>query len=72
MEGRSGLRNWWMRERSLISMLTNPFTWHLSAWGSAGVDLLPVVSRADINKLEGILLLRDVLDSYGVSAEDQN
>jgi CBS domain-containing protein len=40
--------------------------------GSAGVDLLPVVSRADINKLEGILLLRDVLDSYGVSAEDQN
>ncbi len=44
----------------------------LERMGSAGVDLLPVVSRADINKLEGILLLRDILDSYGVSAEDQN
>jgi CIC family chloride channel protein len=44
----------------------------LERMGSAGVDLLPVVSRADINKLEGILLLRDVLDSYGVSVEDQN
>jgi CIC family chloride channel protein len=44
----------------------------LERMGSAGVDLLPVVSRADINKLEGILLLRDVLDSYGVGAEHQN
>jgi CIC family chloride channel protein len=30
------------------------------------LDLLPVVSRADVHKLEGIVTLRDVLDSYGV------
>ena len=34
--------------------------------GKAGVDRLPVVSRADVHKLEGILLLNDVLDSYGI------
>jgi chloride channel protein, CIC family len=32
------------------------------------LDLLPVVSRADIHKLEGIVTLRDVLDSYGVNS----
>ena len=31
------------------------------------LDLLPVVSRADVHKLEGIVTLRDVLDSYGVN-----
>jgi CIC family chloride channel protein len=31
------------------------------------LDALPVVSRADAHKLEGVLTLRDVLDSYGVS-----
>ncbi len=30
------------------------------------VDILPVVSRADAHKLEGVVTLRDVLDSYGV------
>jgi hypothetical protein len=28
---------------------------------------MKVVSRADVHKLEGIVTLRDVLDSYGVS-----
>jgi CIC family chloride channel protein len=33
---------------------------------SAGrLDVLPVVSRANVHKLEGIVTLRDVLDSYG-------
>jgi CIC family chloride channel protein len=32
------------------------------------LDLLPVVNRADVHKLEGIVTLRDVLDSYGVNA----
>jgi chloride channel protein, CIC family len=32
------------------------------------VDILPVVNRADIHKLEGIVTLRDVLDSYGVDS----
>jgi len=31
------------------------------------LDLLPVIHRADIHKLEGVVTLRDVLDSYGVT-----
>jgi CIC family chloride channel protein len=31
------------------------------------LDLLPVVNRADLHKLEGVVTLRDVLDSYGVN-----
>ena len=38
--------------------------------GKAGVDRLPVVSRADVYTLEGIVLLRDVLDSYGIMGQD--
>src|SRR5712691_6616183 len=39
----------------------------LDRMGSNHVDILPVVSRADVHKLEGIVTLRDVLASYGVS-----
>lgn len=39
----------------------------LERMSQAHIDLLPVVSRADIHKLEGIVTLRDVLDSYGVN-----
>jgi CIC family chloride channel protein len=35
---------------------------------NAHIDLLPVVNRADIHQLEGIVTLRDVLDSYGVDS----
>jgi CIC family chloride channel protein len=38
----------------------------LERMSESHLDLLPVVSRADIHKLEGIVTLRDVLDSYGV------
>ena len=34
--------------------------------GAARLDVLPVVSRADVHKLERIATLREVLDSYGV------
>jgi CIC family chloride channel protein len=34
------------------------------------LDVLPVVHRADIHKLEGIVTLGDVLDSYGVNNMD--
>ncbi len=34
------------------------------------LDALPVVHRADIHKLEGIVTLTDVLDSYGVNNMD--
>jgi CIC family chloride channel protein len=38
----------------------------LERMGTARLELLPVVSRADVHKLEGIVTLRDVLGSYGV------
>ncbi len=38
----------------------------LERMGTNQIDILPVVNRADIHKLEGIVTLRDVLGSYGV------
>ncbi len=38
----------------------------LERMGASSVDILPVVSRADVHQLEGIVTLRDVLDAYGV------
>ncbi len=38
----------------------------LERMSSERLDLLPVVSRADAHLLEGIVTMRDVLDSYGV------
>ena len=37
----------------------------LERLGTSHVELLPVVSRADVHKLEGIITLRDVLRFYG-------
>jgi CIC family chloride channel protein len=39
----------------------------LERMGANQIQILPVVSRADVHKLEGIVTLRDVLDAYGVS-----
>ncbi len=39
----------------------------LQRMGANQIDLLPVVNRGDIHKLEGIVTLRDVLNAYGVS-----
>ena len=39
----------------------------LERMGANQIDILPVVNRADLHKLEGIVTLRDVLDAYGVS-----
>ena len=38
----------------------------LERMGANQLDVLPVVSRADVHKLEGIVTLQDILDSYGV------
>ncbi|HET9364573.1 MAG TPA: chloride channel protein [Candidatus Angelobacter sp.] len=38
----------------------------LERMSSAHVDILPVVNRANVHKLEGVITLKDVLDSYGV------
>ena len=43
----------------------------LERMGSNQIDALPVTSRADVHKLEGIVTLRDVLDSYGVNLPDR-
>jgi len=43
----------------------------LERMGANQLEILPVVSRADVHKLEGIVTLRDVLDSYGVSPPDR-
>jgi CIC family chloride channel protein len=39
----------------------------LERMGTNQIDILPVVSRADVHKLEGIVTLHDVLDSFGVN-----
>ena len=39
----------------------------LERMGANQIEILPVVNRADVHKLEGIVTLRGVLDSYGVS-----
>ena len=41
----------------------------LERLGSVQLDTLPVVSRADVHKLEGIVTLQDVLGSYGVDLQ---
>ena len=41
----------------------------LERMGTAQMDVLPVVSRANVHKLEGIVTLRDVLDTYGVGMQ---
>ncbi len=41
----------------------------LERMGENQLDILPVVSRADVHKLEGVVTLHDVLKSYGVPVE---
>ena len=43
----------------------------LERMGANQIEILPVVNRGDVHKLEGILTLRDVLHSYGVNATDR-
>jgi CIC family chloride channel protein len=39
----------------------------LERMGANRIEILPVVNRADVHKLEGVVTLRDVLNAYGVS-----
>ncbi len=39
----------------------------LERMGANQIELLPVVNRAEVHKLEGIVTLRDVLQAYGVN-----
>jgi CIC family chloride channel protein len=38
----------------------------LERMGKYDLDVLPVIHRADIHKLEGVVTLPDVLDAYGI------
>lgn len=44
-----------------------PLEFALERMGASGLDSLPVVARADARKLEGVIVLRDILSVYGVS-----
>jgi len=42
----------------------------LERMGANHIDILPVVNRADVRRLEGVVRLRDVLDSYGIGGSE--
>ena len=44
----------------------HPVSFALERMGHAGVDVLPVVSRANIHQMQGIVSLADVLKAFGV------
>jgi len=44
----------------------------LERMGANQLEILPVVNRADVHKLEGIVTLHDVLKAYGVSPHDES
>jgi CIC family chloride channel protein len=44
----------------------------LERMGMNQIELLPVVGRANVHELKGIVMLRDVLDAYGVSRTASN
>jgi CIC family chloride channel protein len=46
----------------------HPLSYALERMGHSGVDVLPVVSRANIRQMYGIVMLGDVLSGYGVSS----
>jgi CIC family chloride channel protein len=50
----------------------HPLVLALDRMGVSGFDALPVVSRGDIHKLEGMITLSDVLDSYAVGPRGRN
>ena len=43
----------------------------LERMGASGIEILPVVSRANVHQLEGVVTLRDVLTAYGVGPDRQ-
>jgi CIC family chloride channel protein len=44
----------------------HPLHLALERMSAEHLDILPVVNRADVHKLEGVVTLKDVLDSYGI------
>jgi CIC family chloride channel protein len=42
----------------------------LERMGAHQVDILPVVNRGNVHQLEGVVTLRDILNSYGLTSTD--
>ncbi|MGB9460130.1 MAG: chloride channel protein, partial [Candidatus Acidiferrum sp.] len=49
----------------------HPLSLALERMGACQLNALPVVARADIHKLEGVVTLKDVLALYGVGAQEK-
>jgi len=49
-----------------------PLSLALERMGETGLDRLPVVSRADVHQMDGVVTLSDVLGAYGVTVEQGN
>jgi CIC family chloride channel protein len=45
----------------------HPLSYALERMGAKGVDVVPVVSRANIRQMYGIVALKDILATYGVA-----
>ena len=50
----------------------HPLEAALDRMGANQLDLLPVVNRGDVHKLEGVVTLRDVLDAYRIVHPDRS
>jgi CBS domain-containing protein len=44
----------------------HPVSYALERMRESGVDVLPVVSRAGIHEISGVIGLREILEAYGV------
>ena len=44
----------------------------LERMGENQIEILPVVSRADVHELKGIVTLQDVLNAYGIASRESN
>ena len=47
----------------------HPISYALNRMGSAGIDAIPVVSRANIRQLQGVITMPAILTAYGVTHE---
>jgi chloride channel protein, CIC family len=50
--------------------LDHPLSYVLERMGAKGVDVVPVVSRANIHQMYGVVRLKDVLAVYGLGSTD--
>ncbi len=50
--------------------LDHPLSYALKRMRAKSVDVVPVVSRANIHQMYGIVALKDILATYGVGGED--